>query len=177
MPRKRPALTVVAFALLLAGAAFGLRATPGVSAQPAATAARWQAAWISTYTWYSNSPPGCGIEYARDYGYPTVHDCAGGTGTWRDPITFASQLGEWVPGTRVYIPFFRAYFMKEDYCSTCFRRVLQMDVWAGKAPAGSAIADFWHRLRVEVNPPRGLPTTSRRGLTGWSPTAGRPQGR
>lgn len=134
-----------------------------VPASASAPAPRWHEAWVSTYTWDSNSPPGCGIEYARDYGYPTVHDCAGGTGTYADPVTFASQLNEWAPGTRVYIPWFRDYFIKEDWCASCYSlpHAWQLDVWVGQASPGSHVANFWRRLRVEVNPPPGLPVVAK----------------
>lgn len=35
--------------------------------------------WVSTYTYQSNGN-NAGIEYAKDYGYPTAHNLAGGIG-------------------------------------------------------------------------------------------------
>lgn len=122
--------------------------------------------WLSTYDWQNNSPPGAGISYARDYGYPTVHDHAGGTGTWADPITFASQPGQLRPGQRIYVPRFGKYFVKEDDCSTCYTRAWQFDLWVPGVTAAqnasqdpASIVNLWGRYRVILDPPRGLPVT------------------
>lgn len=125
-----------------------------------ADAAVWKTTtWVSTYSWEENSPPGPGIEYANNYGYPTVHNVAGGTGTYANPITFAAQSNQWWPGTRIYIPALQVYAMKEDLCSTCFTNTQQMDIWIGHdANYGDShdMVNLWTQWRVIVNPPKGL---------------------
>mmetsp|Transcript_28659 Transcript_28659/g.33849 ORF Transcript_28659/g.33849 Transcript_28659/m.33849 type:complete len:236 (+) Transcript_28659:70-777(+) len=60
-----------------------------------------------------NCPPG------GDIAYPTIHDSAGGTGTYDDPITCASDKS-WLPkGTIVYIAAYKKYFIMEDECEEC----------------------------------------------------------
>jgi hypothetical protein len=82
-------------------------------------------AYLTAYTWWDNTPPGSSlIAFAKSYGYPTVHELAGGTGTYADPITIAVghvrtggvSIPDFLPGTRFYIPNVRAYFMVEDLC-------------------------------------------------------------
>lgn len=123
--------------------------------------------WISTYTYQSNgNGDNANIEYANDYGYPTVHNLADGTGTYSDPITFASQKDEFRPGQRIYIPVLHRYFMKEDWCSTCYTRKdrkWQTDLWIGKVSRAQLNStdphdaiNWWFRTAIIVNPPRGL---------------------
>jgi len=68
---------------------------------------------ITFYGFPDNSPPGNGIAF------PVIHDGAGGTGTWSDPITFATDQNEHRPGTRLYVPFLQKYFIMEDDCVEC----------------------------------------------------------
>lgn len=123
--------------------------------------------WISTYTYQSNgNGNNADIEYANDYGYSTVHNLAGGTGTYDDPITFASQKNEFQPGQRIYIPILHRYFLKEDWCSTCYTRKddkWQTDLWIGKVSQAQLNStdphnaiNWWFRTTIIVNPPRGL---------------------
>ena len=128
--------------------------------------------WISTYTYQSNgNGNNANIEYAKDYGYPTVHNFAGGIGTYNNPITFASQTDEFRPGQRIYIPILHRYFMKEDWCSTCYMRKdhkWQTDLWIGKVSRAQLRStdphnaiNWWFRTAVIVNPPRGLKVYTR----------------
>lgn len=75
-------------------------------------------AWITGYTYWDNSPPGSAA-IAR----PTVHDKAGGIGTWEDPITLAVGRGNagwhYPPGTRIYLEDFKKYAVVEDLCGAC----------------------------------------------------------
>lgn len=82
-------------------------------------------AYTTFYTWHDNTPPGSAdIAFAKEYGFPTLHDKAGGTGTYEDPITIAVghviKKGKSTPdfpaGTRIYIPNLKRYFMVEDVC-------------------------------------------------------------
>jgi len=65
-------------------------------------------------TWYGfpdNSPPGKAIQF------PQIHSQAGGTGTFADPITFATDPRLFAPGSIVYLPLVKKYFIMEDLCT------------------------------------------------------------
>ncbi len=65
-------------------------------------------------TWYGfpdNSPPGTAIQF------PQIHSHAGGTGTFADPITFATDPRLFAPGSIVYLPMVKKYFIMEDLCT------------------------------------------------------------
>lgn len=156
--------------LLLLGAVTSLSA-PARASSPVTV----HGVWLSTYTWWNNSPAGCGIEYAKSYGYPTIDNCAGNsvrnapgrTGTYASPITYASQdrgVFSYRPGTRIYIPYFAKYFIIEDLCSTCYTSRPQADLWVGgvsrsqeASTSPADIVNLWQRETVIVNPPPGEP--------------------
>jgi hypothetical protein len=60
---------------------------------------------------------------------------AGGTGTYQDPITFATAKVEIPPGTRIYIATIQKYFMMEDLCEQCTtdwqNGERHIDIWMG----------------------------------------------
>ena len=66
------------------------------------------------YTYWDNTPPG-----SAQISKPVIHDRAGGTGTWKDPITVAVQPGRFAFGTRFYLPELKKYFIVEDLCGAC----------------------------------------------------------
>lgn len=66
---------------------------------------------VTFYGWPDNTPPGNTIAY------PDIHQTAGGTGTYTDPITFATDAREIAPGTRIYVPYLQKYFIMEDDCT------------------------------------------------------------
>jgi hypothetical protein len=68
---------------------------------------------VTFYGWPDNDPPGNGIAY------PRVHSGASGTGTYADPITFATDPKEWAPGTILYLPYLKRYVIMEDSCAAC----------------------------------------------------------
>jgi uncharacterized protein YabE (DUF348 family) len=71
--------------------------------------------FVTGYTYWDNSPPGS-AQIAR----PIIHDRAGGTGTWKDPITVAVGFGpRFKFGTRFYLPEMKKYFIVEDLCGAC----------------------------------------------------------
>lgn len=174
--RKLLAAAVVAVASVtaLAGVA---EASPAAPAKASSTY-QLNNIWLSTYTWWNNSPPGAGIEYAKSYGFPTLHNVAGGStnnsvgavGTWANPISYAAQnsgVFNLKPGTRVYIPFFQKYFILEDLCATCYTAQPQMDLWVGgvsKTQEGDQsnhdIVNLWRRRNVIVNPPSNEPVNT-----------------
>ena len=71
--------------------------------------------FVTGYTYWDNSPPGS-AQIAR----PIIHDRAGGTGTWKDPITVAVGFGpRFAFGTKFYLPELKKYFIVEDLCGAC----------------------------------------------------------
>lgn len=85
--------------------------------------------WATYYGWYTNTPPGCTTAY--------LTGCAHGYGTYHDPITLASDPTEFAPGTILYYPTVRKYFVMGDYCTTCVTawtttdHSRQVDLWIG----------------------------------------------
>lgn len=76
-------------------------------------------AYITGYSWFDNTPPG-----SAAISHPQIHQTAGGTGTWADPITLAvghdlssgTDVLDYPAGSRFYIPDFKRYFIVEDTC-------------------------------------------------------------
>ena len=125
--RRRAIVTsmVTAFVTLLAAVAALL-----VGTGPAYAAGTSQQVWLTFYGWYDNTPPGCAIAY------PDIHSCAGGTGTYANPITFATDKAEAAPGTTVWVPRVGKYFIMEDDCTECDQD------WSGQGPDGGP--KMWH---------------------------------
>lgn len=115
------ALLSVVVALLVGG-----NTASATSASPSST----EQAFITMYGWYDNTPPSDTISY------PTLHQHAGGTGTFADPITYASDTAETKPGTKIYVPRVQKYFIMEDDCEEC-----DAD-WSGHGPDGGP--NLWH---------------------------------
>ena len=77
---------------------------------------------VTFYGWPDNSPPGpanafdCGRGKGAD-GEPI----AGGTGTYNDPISFATATdnNNFPKCGIVYVPSLRKYFRNEDDCAEC----------------------------------------------------------
>jgi len=113
-------------ALLLLVAAMLAGGTTASAATPRAT----QQAFVTFYGWWDNTPPGA------DIAFPQIHQTAGGTGTWADPITYASSTAETPAGTRIYVPRVGKYFIMEDDCTEC-----DAD-WSGNGPDGGP--KLWH---------------------------------
>jgi len=77
-----------------------------------------------------NCPPGGAIAY------PIIHQEAGGNGTWTNPITCASAPNWLSPGSKIYIPHYKKYFIMEDSCEECItdwvtRGKYHVDGWLG----------------------------------------------
>jgi hypothetical protein len=76
-------------------------------------------AYITAYTYWDNTPPG-----SSDISNPIIHQKAGGTGTFADPITLAvghdmhtgSDVLDYPAGTKFYLPYLKKYFIAEDTC-------------------------------------------------------------
>ena len=72
-------------------------------------------AYVTAYGWPDNTPAGCAVSN------PVIHTCAGGVGTFADPITLAvgatgNNVLDYPAGTKFYIPNVRRYFIVEDEC-------------------------------------------------------------
>jgi predicted small lipoprotein YifL len=71
-------------------------------------------ATITFYGWPDNSPPGKKIAHG------VIHKRAGGDGTYCNPTTFATERAndKQIPyGIKIYVPFIKQYFMREDLCA------------------------------------------------------------
>ncbi len=77
--------------------------------------------YATYYGWFDNTPPGCATAYSG---------CAGGTGTYANPITFASDRAEFPVGTVLYDSHFHKYLRMGDDCQEC-----DLD-WSGHGPDG-----------------------------------------
>jgi hypothetical protein len=105
-------------------------------------------------TWYGFNDNSCQVEsdhncntiaFPSSRGFPVPHDIATeGQGTFADPITFATAArdsgspAEYAPGTIIYVPFVRKYFVMEDQCFECGqewfnhnRHSPHVDLWMG----------------------------------------------
>ncbi|WP_426225970.1 hypothetical protein [Pseudarthrobacter sp. DSP2-3-2b1] len=75
--------------------------------------------YVTAYSWFDNTPAG-----SPAISHPVLHQTAGGTGTYEDPVTVAVghslETGEDVldipAGTKIYVPSVRRYFIVEDTC-------------------------------------------------------------
>jgi len=126
LKHRRLAVSLIAMVAAVLGVVVAM--TVGSSAAYAAGSS--QKTYLTFYGWYDNTPPGCAISY------PDLHSCAGGSGTYSDPITFASDRSEIKPGTRVYVPRVQKYFIMEDDCTECDQD------WSGQGPDGGP--KMWH---------------------------------
>jgi hypothetical protein len=105
-------------------------------------------ATITFYGWPDNDPPGKAIAH------PVVHHIAGGDGTYCNPTTFATERSNnaAIPyGTKIYVPFLKQYFVREDDCAPsgppvgsgnngCYK--LWFDLWIGgnaKSKTGAVV--------------------------------------
>ncbi|KAF1343798.1 hypothetical protein BDV97DRAFT_379829 [Delphinella strobiligena] len=88
------------------------------------------------YGWPDNDPPGNGIAHDCGRGYE-----AGGTGTYTDPLTFASAPGEFDWCEIIYDPYTEKYLRMEDSCAKCTTDwdddgIWHIDVWTGSSSSG-----------------------------------------
>lgn len=111
---KRRPTGLVGGPLVLALALFGVLGTS--TAAQASTTRNYQ---VTFNGFQDNSPAGDAIAYPKSDGYPTIHDVAGGTGTFADPVTFASDQEELPIGAIVYYPALHRYLVNEDDCTQC----------------------------------------------------------
>jgi hypothetical protein len=117
---------------------------PKPAAQPRATTptqgsgseVRLSGAYITGYSWYDNNPPG-----SAAISNPVIHQRAGGTGTFADPITVAINVPQFPWGTKFYIPNVRAYFIAEDTIGNGPSSPPHLDLWVGGQSSSESSAD------------------------------------
>jgi hypothetical protein len=86
---------------------------------------------VTFYAAADNDPPG-----STEIAYPNSrHVAAGGTGTYADPLSLATDPREIRPGVLVYYPPVQKYFVMEDDCAECIddwdqSRTPHVDLWA-----------------------------------------------
>ncbi|PWY85094.1 hypothetical protein BO70DRAFT_265170, partial [Aspergillus heteromorphus CBS 117.55] len=83
------------------------------------------------YGYPDNDPPGSAIAYDCGRGLT-----AAGTGTYDDPLTFASVPEEFDLCEIIYDPYLHKYLRHEDYCVQCDwdwdgSEAYHIDVWTG----------------------------------------------
>ena len=93
---------------------------------------------ITFFGYPDNSPPGAGIAWTN-----CGHSLAGGTGSYDDPITFATATdGDFKVCDIVYLPHLRKYARYEDDCEQCSKSSLQYLISSNNA-IGEAIETRW----------------------------------
>lgn len=130
-----------------------------------------------------------GIEYVENstvtfYGGPdndppwndaTAYSCdpargfhAGGTGTYDDPLSFATADGEYEECEIVYAPYVKKYLRRDDFCASC--KAPHIDIWTGSSITnrhGEKQLKCEEGMtpdkgqRVIRNPPKNLPVSSK----------------
>jgi hypothetical protein len=125
--------------------------------------------YVTSYGFNDNDPPSADIAYSKSEGNPTLHDVATeGSGTYDDPITFATSKDELEVGARVYVPHLRKYFIMEDDCAECDQdwqngQRYHIDLWMGPSHSSpDSLLDCEDKITrasapVIVNPDPGLP--------------------
>ena len=106
------------------------------------------AAYVTMYGFPDNEPP-----YSATIAHPVLHQQAGGTGTFNNPITFAGNPNEIPFGTKIYVPYLDKYFIMEDICANAVEHPnqFQVDLWAG----GTYSTNVQALLAVEAANTRG----------------------
>ena len=141
--------------------------------------------YLTGYTYWDNTPPGSAA-IAR----PVLRQRAGGTGTWKNPITIAvghsivggRQTLDYPEGTRFYLPRLRKYAIVEDVCGdgpnpqggpchTGHNGHPWLDIWIGGRSVSPQESDACARRITAVqsaiiNPPRDLPVQEGEIATG-----------
>lgn len=139
---------------------------PSSSASSATGGGNTQNVEITFYGSYDNDPSG-----SLNISNPVIHQQAGGTGTFADPLTFASPAGtgEYTVGTKIYVPLVQKYFIREDTCATSWTApngcgaVTHVDLYVGNPSDSKAVVACEDSLtpsangQIIINPPSNLP--------------------
>ena len=133
-------------------------------------------AFLTGYSYWDNTPRG-----SRQIARPVVHRQAGGSGTYRDPVTLAvghvkhggRSVMDFPAGTRFYIPRLQKYAIVEDLCGdgntpqygpchSGYNGHVWLDIYVDGKNAGGQAANRCMRSltgiqRVIINPAPGRP--------------------
>ncbi|EOD46388.1 putative cyclohexanone monooxygenase protein [Neofusicoccum parvum UCRNP2] len=113
----------------------------GLAAIQQAVACSTQSTHITFYGSPDNDPPGstetaytCGAVSGRGSN-------AGGTGTYQDPLTFATAKGEFNDCEIIYAPYLKKYLIYQDFCAQCTEDwtssgTWHIDIWTGDSTNG-----------------------------------------
>jgi hypothetical protein len=133
---------------------------------PTGTDGPTKTGFVTGYSYYDNDPPGTSaIAYESVMPNRTG---AGGSGTFTDPITAAVPSGTLAPGTKVYVPHVKRYFIVEDECATSHSApngcTADLDLWvdgrtAGEASSDACMARITGDYQYIVNPASGKAVT------------------
>jgi hypothetical protein len=122
-----PLLVVGAVLAITVGPSLAAPGPAGASATTPTTVPSSVTDFTTFYGYVDNSPP------STDIAHPCIHQAAGGTGTFADPITFAERIdlnGPWCQ--IIYVPFLQKYFIHEDQCKPCGGvKLNHVDLWMG----------------------------------------------
>jgi chitinase len=113
--------------------------------------------------------------------HPVIHSCAGGTGTWSDPITFAASTSNDTAmpyGSKIYVPFLQRYFIREDDCASgsCVGDTVNLWVGGNNTDVSADVAACEKSLtpsgpvNVIYNPPSNEPVSTLGAL--WNESNG-----
>lgn len=117
-------------ALALCAAVLALGAAGTAQAETTKTA------YITSYG-YNDNDDGSGHYGTAAIAYPDSHHSKAteGSGTYNDPITFATDPNEIKPHTMIYVPYLQKYFYMEDGCYECSQDwkhgKWHVDLWMG----------------------------------------------
>jgi hypothetical protein len=118
---------------------------------------------ITFYGAADNDPAG-----STAVAHPDIQPRAGGTGTYKNPLTFAVREGMngLKPGARIYVPGVEKYFIFADDCTTSPSAVngcaTDLDLYVGNPSTSKAVLGCEDaltpdgRAEVVVNPPSDL---------------------
>jgi hypothetical protein len=95
---------------------------------------------------------------------PQIHQEAGGTGTYEDPITVASggksgsSSGDGIKcGDRFYLPSVKRYVIVEDTGNTPNKSMPHLDMWVADDPGSKCMNQMSGTVTAIPRPPPGLP--------------------
>lgn len=123
--------------------------------------------YVTFYGWPDNDPPGNTIAYPKRRYSGSFHDNAGGIGTYKNPITFASDPEHIALGSIYYVISLQKYTVMEDLCTGCIdswdSSTKHIDIWMD---SNSGFEEELLRcqrrqtrksVEVVLNPPANLP--------------------
>jgi hypothetical protein len=136
---------------------------PVAAAVPRGRVARQLRIFLTGYSFHDNTPPMSAI-----VSHPILHRAAGGTGTYRDPITVAvpgsGSTMKWKPGTRFYLPSVKRYVIVEDSGASPAPRGVEthLDMWIGgqggtRSATDACMSRLTGNVPAVLNPRAGLP--------------------